>query len=143
MKWWPNWDFRKSPSDEGQIFDPRTYRGTIRFVLVYSIILWGLWHIDDFFAWQGLKGYENGINPRVQQWHRLIVTGFAIFGYGGALFSTVVLFLHRRRKHRVLESAKGQWYDKPTLTKQDLEFDQPEGAANSEPASDPDVVRRQ
>jgi len=118
MKWWPGWDFTKSPFEEGQIFDTRTYGGIIRGAIFFSLWLWGLWHMDDFFAWQGVKGYENGIPPRQQLWHRMVTTGIAIGGYVSALCLAIFIFIDRRKLKKRTE---GQWYDNQNLSKRDLE----------------------
>lgn len=123
MKWWPGWDLTKSPFDEGQICDQRSYGGIIRGVLFFSCWLWVAWYMDDFFAWLGVKGYEQGIPPREQEWHRLITIGMAIVGYVSALASAAHIFVQRRKRKK---SIKGQWYDTQILTKQDLEYNEPE-----------------
>ncbi len=131
MRWWPGWDLRKDPFAEGQIWDLRTYGGVLRFMILYGIGLWGAWNIDNFFAWLQLRGYRDGVDPRVQQWHRFGVISLAIVGYGGALGGMIAIFLRRRRERQIRESAKGQWYDRTGLTREDL-YD----AASDAPESD-------
>lgn len=128
MRWWWGWDLRKDPLAEGQIFDLRTYGGILRFVVVSGLWAWGLWHIDDFFVWQGIIAE---VNPREQAWHRLIVIGLAIIGYGGALGSALAVYLRHRRERLIRDSAKGQWYDNAALTREELH-----GSASAVPAND-------
>lgn len=128
MKWWPGWDFTKSPFDRGQICDLRTYGGVFRYCVFLVPWLWVAWHVDDFFVWEGLI---DEVNPREQQWHRFGVIGLAIVGYGGALLSVMAIFLRRRRERRIRKSAEGQWYDRADLTREELY-----GSASDAPESD-------
>lgn len=117
MKWWPGWDLTKSPFAEGQIFDPRSYGGLIRGALFFGCWLWVAWHMDD---WDVAAGR---MTVREQEWHRLITIGIAIVGCVSSLASAIYIFMQRRKRKK---SIKGQWYDTQILTKQDLEYDEPE-----------------
>lgn len=117
MRWWPGWDLRKDPFAGGEILDPRTYGGILRFLIVSGFGVWGLWYIDDFFVWSGIV---DEVDPREQAWHRLLTIGLAIAGYGSALVAAALVFLRHRRERQIRESAKGQWYDRTDLTHEDL-----------------------
>lgn len=117
MRWWPGWDFRRSPFDEGQVWDLRTYGGVLRFAIMYGVGLWGAWFIDDFFVWQDLVAK---VDPREQQWHRVGVIGLAIVGAYGVLGAVALIVVRRRRERQIRESAKGQWYDRADLTSEEL-----------------------
>ena len=114
MRWWPGWDFTKSPFAPGQICDVRTMWGSIRYMVILTPLLWALWHFYEFFVW---IDHISEIDPRRQAWHRLLVTGLAIVIYGGGILALIMIPIQRRR---AAKSAAGQWYDDPALTREAL-----------------------
>ena len=124
MKWWPGWDFTKSPFDEGQIFDLRGYGGLFRSLIFTNIVLLGLWYIENLGVDRGL------MNPRDHQWHRMVIIGMLAVGYI-SIFSLAISILIDRRKLK--KRTKGQWYDNQNLSKRDLEQDDSEAGEGDGP----------
>lgn len=132
MRWW--WlvrGFVKDSFDEKKRFDPYTYSGLLRSLIVSGLFFWAGWHMDYFFAHLGVKGYENGIPPKNQEWHRLVIIFILALGYVVALIAAIRIFV-RRRKVKKSINTQGQWYDTPGLTKDDLYDESSETAGNPE-----------
>lgn len=114
MRWWPGWDFTKSPFAPGQICDVRTIWGSIRYMVILTPFVLLLWYHFELSHW---LNPTLEIDPRRQTWHRLLVTGLAIVIYGGGILALIMIPIQRRR---AAKSAKGQWYDDPALTREAL-----------------------
>jgi hypothetical protein len=105
--------------------------GNIRFMVVLTPFVLALWFHFELSYW---LNPTLEIDPRRQEWHRLWVTGFAIFVYGGGVLALFTIAIRRRR---AAKSAEGQWYDDPALTREALHGEQ--GGSAGQDADNPDA----
>ena len=117
-------DFAKGFFDDKQKFNPHTYSGLLRALIVGSFFGWGLWYIENLGVDRGL------MNPRDHQWHRMVIIGMLAVGYI-SIFSLAISILIDRRKLK--KRTKGQWYDNQNLSKRDLEQDDSEAGEGDGP----------
>jgi len=104
-----------------KLFDVKSYRGNLRFGIFACAFMYVGWHIYDFLAWwDSLWGVTSEINPGKQAWARLWAVIIGGVGIVTALACTIMIPINRRR---AINSAEGQWYDDPALTREMLQAD--------------------
>lgn len=113
--------FKRGHAGRGEFFDLCTYAGNIRSFLFSCIVMWVLWHADDLVAWgHEALGIAYQIDRAKQRWAELWAL---ILGSMGMLTSVVAAVMISINRRRVRNSAKGQWYDRRDLTREDLTDD--------------------
>ena len=103
----------------GGFFDLSTIKGTARAMVAVLLCVLMLWNVDCIFTWlYGWLGIDyvpaTESMVRVRRfWAKVFFTGMFVSGSGNILW----LYFYRRNS---IKSARGQWYDRPGLTKEDL-----------------------
>ena len=103
----------------GVVFDFESMRGTLRlmvFVSIGALIMWNFYNI--LFWMSSVFGFEPIVpsegEKRVKRFWALVMSGTMLFsGMGNILW----LYFYRRKS---IKSSRGQWYDRPGLTKEEL-----------------------
>ena len=116
------WDPVRLYHGPGKILDRSTYRGCFMSLVLAILVFLFLWHIYDLLKWlDSLWGIEKTIEPGKQSWSRI----WAVIIGGGCILTAIgqiILIPINRRRAR--ESAEGQWYDRPNLTREELQSDE-------------------
>lgn len=116
--------------------DLSTVRGRWRFLGFSIISTYALWHLHDFFAWERkLLGIPYEINRGKQAWTQLWAV---IIGGSGIVTALLSIFvIPPIERYRARKSAKGQWFDRSDLTKEDLYGDSPDDLPGDSPEPNP------
>ncbi len=115
-----------NPNRPGGFTDPSTVRGRWRFLGVSIISTYIMWYFHEIYGWiETSLGFQaSPINPGDQAWSRVWAV---IIGGGGAFGAFLAIFvISPIERYRARKSAKGQWFDRPDLTKEDLYGDSPD-----------------
>ena len=107
----------------GDWFDIRTYKGCIRAFLFWVAATYFMWHVHDFFAWERhIFSIPYEIDVAKQRWAQIWAW---IIGGTGMVSALILMIKIPVDRHLARKSARGQWYDKPDLTAQDLQGKKP------------------
>lgn len=116
----------------GGPLDITTLKGNVRCFFLGWIGFWGMWYIDDFFNWvdhvQGVvRNYPAYKDQRFHRFLAIILPGTTM---AGSFVMGITIYIKKRNARK---SAQGQWYDKETLSREELygEKAEPEHSSGS------------
>lgn len=85
-------------SGPGQIFDGRSYAGSIRFIVFSILVIYVGWHADDVGRWIFHQFGENLIvSPGQEAWHQMVALGMGIVGIVIGLINIYTQYTGRKR----------------------------------------------
>lgn len=119
----------------GGLLDISTVKGNVRSVVIVLLCCFAIWNFHDFSFWLSsvlgldyVPATEGMI--RVRRFWAGLAAGTMLLAGGGN-----ILWLYWYRK-QAIQSAKGQWYDNASLSKEDLYSDEGDESPSGTKASD-------
>jgi hypothetical protein len=114
----------------GGIFDLRTYKGSILFLLASAAATYFLWHLHDLLIW--LIDLEGTVDdtPTKQSWSQLWAWIIGIPPMALAILAMIMIPINQ---HRDRKRARSPWDDKPKPSAADFQ-DKEHNSDEDEPA---------
>lgn len=111
-----------NPVGPGKFLDAFTYWGCIRGLITAFTFVYLTWNFYEIMAlWDSLWGVESHIDPGKQGWTRIWSIIIGGTGIAGSILGMIMIRINRRRAR---ESAAGQWYNRPNLTREEMQSDE-------------------
>lgn len=105
-KWWK------------RLFNPFSYGGPLRFLVLSVCTLYFLWHTHDLYVWwDSLWGVVSYVNHGQQRWARIWAVIIGGSGIAASLFAMVTITMLRWRERK---GGKGLWFARTSKAEEEL-----------------------
>ncbi|WP_315807685.1 hypothetical protein [Pseudomonas sp. C9-3] len=103
----------------GGSLDLGTLKGCVRCFFLGWICFFCLWYADDFFLWvDQVRGIVRNYPPyKDQRFHRFLAISLSGAVIVSSFVIGITIYIKRESSRK---AARGQWYDKENLTREDL-----------------------